>query len=254
MTIAIMQPYFLPYIGYWQLINAVDTFIVYDDVTYIKSGWINRNYILINNQSSLLTIPLKNASSFKLINEIEITNNKAIKTIQQAYCKAPYFKNIFNNINNIFNSNTKIADLNYELILFICNYLSINTTILRSSNLNYKRELKGQNKVINICKQFNTKKYINAIGGIELYSKEEFLKNNIELRFIKTNEIYYKQFNDNFVGNLSILDIMMFNDVKEIQKMLREYSLIEFNWGGVNLLLEIGNLKYTATKELKWAS
>lgn len=226
MTIAIMQPYLLPYLGYFQMLSAVDIFILYDDVTYIKGGWINRNNILINNKTNLITIPLKNASSFKLINEIEIAKNKVIKTIQQAYCKAPYFKDIFNGIETIFNKNTKIADLNYELILFICNYLSIDTTILRSSNLNYKRELKGQNKVISICKQFNTKQYINAIGGINLYSKEEFLKNSIELQFIKTNKIHYKQFNDSFIENLSILDVLMFNSAYEIKDMLKEYKLV----------------------------
>lgn len=226
MTIAIMQPYFLPYLGYFQMLNAVDTFILYDDVTYIKSGWINRNNILINNRTNLVTIPLKNASSFKLINEIEIAKNKIIKTIQQAYCKAPYFKDIFSEIEVIFNKNTKIADLNYELIVFICNYLSIDTTILRSSNLNYKRELQGQDKVISICKQFNAKKYINAIGGIDLYSKEEFLKNSVELQFIKTNKIHYKQFNDSFIENLSILDILMFNSSEEIKNMLKEYELV----------------------------
>ena len=75
MTVAIMQPYLFPYIGYWQLIHAVDTFVIFDDVNYIKKGYINRNNILVNGQKQTFTLELMSASQNKLINDIDIGNN-----------------------------------------------------------------------------------------------------------------------------------------------------------------------------------
>lgn len=234
MKLAIMQPYFFPYLGYWQLINAVDEFIIYNNVAYIKNGWINRNSILIQDKPHLITLPLQNASSFKSINEIDILNNKknitnAIKTINMAYSKAPYFKDVFDIITNIFDnySQNKIDIFNYNVILKINKYLNINTKITLASELKeINTNLKGQDKILEICKNLNAKQYINAIGGQDLYDKETFAKNNIQLNFIKMNEIKYQQFNNEFVPNLSIIDILMFNPPEKIKEMLDDYELI----------------------------
>lgn len=231
MKLGIMQPYFFPYIGYWQLINAVDAYVVYDDVNFIKGGWINRNNILLNGAKHLITLPLEEASSFKLINEILITKNivlknKLIKTIKSAYLKAPYFETIMPILESLILDNSNIAMLNYNIILTIKKYLNIDTEILLSSKIEKDNNLKAQDKVIHIAHILGATEYINAIGGQELYDKEVFKEQNIDLKFIKTNPITYKQFNNEFVSNLSIIDVMMFNPPEKIKEMLDDYELI----------------------------
>ena len=231
MKLAIMQPYFFPYLGYWQLINAVDKYVVYDDVAYIKGGWINRNNILVNGNPTLITLPLEKSSSFKKINEISIVNNdiikdKLLKTVQMAYKKAPFFEDVMYMISDLLKHNSNIARLNYNTILKINEYLNINTEIILSSELQKDDSLKSQDKVIHICKELYADNYINAIGGQKLYSKEEFTKHNIKLNFIKMNELKYTQFNNDFVPNLSIIDVLMFNSPEQIKEMLDDFVLL----------------------------
>lgn len=229
MTLAIMQPYLFPYIGYWQLINAVDTFVIYDDVNFIKQGYINRNSILSNGKSQVITMELIGASSNKLINEIEVGNNrsKLSKTIKQNYIKAPYFEIIYPLIENILNQNEKNLGkfIRYSLEQ-ISNYLEINTKFIYSSDIEKDNALKAQDKVIEICNILKADKYINAIGGKELYNKEIFKENGMELNFLKTELVEYKQFKNDFVPYLSIIDVLMFNSKDEIKNMLNRYELV----------------------------
>lgn len=231
MKLGIMQPYFFPYLGYWQLINAVDKYVVYDDVTYIKGGWINRNNILLNNSSHLITLSLVNSSSFKNINEIEITRDsikleKLLKTIKVAYMKAPHYKEIMPIIEKLVRTNTNIANLNFNSIIEINKYLNIQTEILLSSQIKKDNKLKAQDKVIHINEILGADTYYNAIGGQTLYSKEIFKEKGINLRLLKMNELRYKQFNNEFVPNLSIIDVLMFNKKETIQKYLDNFCLI----------------------------
>ena len=231
MKLGIMQPYFFPYLGYWQLINAVDKYVVYDDVTYIKGGWINRNNILLNNSSHLITLSLVNSSSFKNINEIEITRDsikleKLLKTIKVAYMKAPHYKEIMPIIEKLVKTNTNIAKLNFNSIIEINKYLNIQTEILLSSQIKKDNKLKAQDKVIHINEILGADTYYNAIGGQTLYSKEIFKEKGINLRLLKMNELRYKQFNNEFVPNLSIIDVLMFNKKETIQKYLDNFCLI----------------------------
>lgn len=231
MKLGIMQPYFFPYIGYWQLINAVDKYVVYDDVNYIKGGWINRNNILLNGGKHLITIPLEKASPFKLINEISVTGNevlknKLIKTIKSAYIKAPFYEQVMPQIETLIFENSSISELNFNIILTIQKYLDIQTEIFLSSQIKKNNELKGQDKVIDIVHIMGAEEYINAMGGQELYSKDNFAKEKIKLSFLKPNEIIYKQFKNIFVPNLSIIDVMMFNSPEQIKDMLDDYTLV----------------------------
>lgn len=227
-----MQPYFLPYIGYWQLLNAVDKYVIYDDVNYIKGGWINRNQILLNNEPHFINVPMIGSSSNKLINEIgvqqnEKLKNKNIKLIDSAYKRAPQYdiiKPIIDRI--ILHDEENLAKYIIFSINQICEYLDINTEIIISSALNKNTNLKGKDKVIHICKLLNADEYYNAIGGKELYSVEEFASKGISLRFLESEHIEYCQFKKEcFAANLSILDILMFNDKQTVQKYLTRYRI-----------------------------
>ena len=192
MKIGIMQPYFFPYIGYWQLINAVDKYVIYDDVNYIKGGWINRNRILINDKPSFINLKMNGSSPNKLIKEIHVSNdnrwkNKLLKSIELSYRKAPFFEMSFPIIEEIINHDEVNLSLYLEnLIKRIAEYLEMNTEFVLSSNIEKDNSLKGQDKVIEICKSLGAKEYYNAIGGVELYSAENFNSYGIELRFLRT--------------------------------------------------------------------
>ena len=174
MKIGIMQPYFFPYLGYWQLLGYVDQYVVYDDVNYIKGGWINRNNILLNGEKHLLTLPLDNPSSFRKINEIDICHNsvvrnKIIKTIESAYRKAPKYAVIMPEIEQLIMHSSGISELNVETISWVCEYLGIATKIILSSEFSKNNDLKGQDKVMDIVKLLEGDTYVNSIGGIFTY-------------------------------------------------------------------------------------
>lgn len=225
-----MQPYLFPYIGYFQLINAVDKFIFYDDVNFIKNGWINRNRILVQGQLHYLTVQLKNASSFKLIHEVEFTDNrpKLLKTLEQAYKKAPFYNVIMPILIDclIFPTNN-ISELAIYSVKKTSHYLGINT-VFDNSSITYfdTKGLEKFERLHQICKKNNADTYVNPIGGVDLYNKITFLDNNISLYFLKTNEIKYAQFKDDFIPNLSIIDVLMFNSVNEIRELLAQCELI----------------------------
>lgn len=230
MTVGIMQPYFFPYLGYWQLINAVDRYVVYDDVTYIKGGWINRNNILINGRASLVTLPLDNSSSFRNIKDISITKDakakeKIVRSLTMAYAKAPYKAEILPIIERLVLGNTNIAMLNYKAILEINAYLGIDTEIILSSEIDKQNDLKAQDKVIHINKLLGADRYINAIGGMNLYDREIFKKEGMTLQFLQMGTIKYTQLKNEFVPNLSVIDVLMFNGKDGTRKLLEEYTL-----------------------------
>ena len=229
MTLAIMQPYLFPYIGYWQLIKAVDTFVIYDDVNYIKKGYINRNSILLAGKSQQFTLELKASSQNKLINSIEVGNNheKILKTIETAYRKAPYFDNIFSILNDILTQKEKnLAKFVGYSLEKISTYLGLETKFIYSTDTLKNNKLKAQDKILDICKKLNATNYVNAIGGKELYNKKNFQLENIKLHFLKTNIIEYNQFKYEFVPYLSIIDVLMFNNKEKVKKMLTAYELI----------------------------
>ncbi|MBC7525086.1 MAG: WbqC family protein [Flavobacterium sp.] len=232
MILAIMQPYLFPYIGYYQLINAVDKFVVYDDVAFIKQGWINRNNMLLNKKKHLFFAPVKSISSFKKISETEIDykfdwTKKTLLTFEQSYKKAPFHKEVMPILESVFLSKKEtISELAFESLFQVSNYLELKTGFQKTSSIYNNQELKGEDRVIDICLKEKTKQYINPIGGQELYQKENFSKKGITLNFIKTHPITYKQYNDDFVPWLSIVDVLMFNPKEEVIKMLNQFELI----------------------------
>ena len=233
MIVGQMQGYFLPYIGYWQLLNYVDIFVVCDDLQFIRQGWVNRNNILINGQKNLFTLSLKrdnhrlNISQRYLLENNGVEIDKILARIKYSYKRAPYFNLIYPMIEDIFLYKDKnLFNYIYYSIKKVCEYLDINTKIIISSDIKIERNLNPQDGVIAVNKKLNSPVYINAIGGTELYSKEEMKKQGIDLFFLKTNIVEYRQFKNKFVPYLSIIDIMMFNSKEEIKNMLENYELI----------------------------
>ncbi len=232
MRIGIMQPYFFPYIGYWQLISAVDKYVVFDDVNFINRGWINRNRILINNSEAYFNVPIIGASQNKLIMDINVRNddkeiNTNLKRISMSYKKTPYFEETYPLIEEILTSKIPtLGNYNYYLIQKVCNHLDINTNIVLSSEINKNNDLKGEEKIINICKIMGADIYINAVGGRELYHKDRFDKEGITLYFLKTDDIEYVQFGTDFTPRLSIIDVLMFNGREVTKSFLKRYTLI----------------------------
>lgn len=229
MTIGIMQPYFMPYIGYFQLMKAVDKYIIYDDVNYIKGGWVNRNNILINGEKRMFTVSLKEASPNKLFNEIEIKDDfrKLIKTLQMNYSKSANFKEAMSLIERIISfPNKQFPQFIANSFQEILNYLSIDTELILSSNIHKNNALKGKEKVLHICNILEANTYYNAIGGQELYSKEEFKENGIVLNFIETViQPYSQPHTHDFVPNLSMIDILMNNSKENINILLDSFIL-----------------------------
>ncbi|MEO8769677.1 MAG: WbqC family protein [Ferruginibacter sp.] len=231
MTIAVMQPYFFPYIGYFQMINAVDRFVIFDDVNYINKGWINRNNILVNGKPNKITVPLKEASQNKLIRDIFLSDDqkgidKIGKTIEMSYKKAPFFGNVFSFIHDCISAKTgSISEYNTKILRATCSYLDIRTAFVSTSSVYNNTSLQAQERILDICAKENADEYINAIGGMELYSKELFRERNVRLKFIKAKPVVYKQSGNEFVPWLSMIDILMFNSPEQINEMLNQYEL-----------------------------
>lgn len=227
-----MQPYFFPYIGYFQLIASVDKFVVHDDVQYIKAGWINRNKILLNGKEYLFVFSVKKDSFDRDINQrffsdrFDFQKAKFLRVLKQAYIKAAYFKQVYSLVNEIFSyDDLNVSNLNVFGIKKISRYLGIKTPIVLSSKLKKNNRLKGEERVININKTLGATRYINPVGGVDLYSKKYFLENGIKLLFLKPLDIKYKQLDNAFLSWLSIIDICMFNKKEDIQTFLNQYEL-----------------------------
>lgn len=216
------------------MINSVDKYVIYDDVQYIGRGWINRNNVLVNKEKHLFTFSIEKDEQVKAINEryyfskiFESEIQKFYTTLTMSYKKAVYFDEIFELIHKIFQyDDLNIAKFNSNALKTICHYIGIDTEFINSSEIAKNNASRGETKIIEINKILKSSEYINAVGGIGLYCKDTFEKNNIKLSFIKTLNIEYKQFNNEFIPNLSIIDVLMFNSKEEIKQLLNKYELV----------------------------
>jgi len=226
-----MQPYFLPYLGYWQLLAAVDRFVVYDNIQYTKKGWINRNRFLRDGTDAFFTLPLKKASDFLDVAQRSLaddfTPKALLNPVAAAYRRAPYFDAVF----PVFESIVTAAPRNlFEFLLnslvVTASYLQITTPIVVSSTVAIDHGLKAEDKVIALCRALGADRYVNFIGGRDLYSADAFAAAGVELSFIQARPIDYPQLGGPFVPALSILDVMMFNSVEAVRRLLGEYDLV----------------------------
>jgi WbqC-like protein family len=232
MKLGIMQPYFMPYIGYFQLIAAVDLFIVYDNIKYTKKGWINRNRMLLNDADVMFSLPLKKASDTLDVIQRELSadfnRNKLLSQFKGGYGQAPHFPETFQLLERIFGcEDQNLFQYIYHSLIEICRHLGIKTKIRVSSNVPINHDLKAQDKVLAFCDAMEADTYINTIGGTDLYNKDEFRARGVDLKFIKAKPFEYEQFNAAFVPWLSIVDLLMFNPIDVVQDCIHSnYELI----------------------------
>lgn len=214
------------------MIEAVDKFVIYDDVNFIKGGWINRNRILNHGKVQFLNLRMKGASPNKLINQIEIETDervirKNLRMLENCYGKAPYYKETSKLICDLmFYKTENLAEFLSNSIVRMAEYLGMNTKFLVSSRLEKNNSLRGQDKVIHICRLLGADEYYNAPGGQTLYDYESFEKQKIKLKFIEAGDISYRQFGEEFQSNLSIIDVLMFNSLDEVKEALKNYKII----------------------------
>jgi len=236
-----MQPYFMPYIGYFQLIHAVDKFIFYDDVHFIKGGWINRNNILLHGNKLLFSLPIQDMSSSKTIRESLISEKpfqwgkKLAETFRRAYCKAPYFEAVFPWVDEMLRSavGRSVGDVAMESVEGVFRHIGLAKNFSNSFGRYDNNHLKGAERVIDICRREGGTDYVNAIGGQSLYERPYFDERGIGLHFLKSNLTPYPQSQSRpvdegapFMAGLSILDVLMNNDPIAVRGMLDDYTLI----------------------------
>lgn len=227
MKVAIMQPYIFPYIGYFQLLNFVDQFVIYDNIQFTKKGWINRNRILSNGKDEYISIPLKKGSDYANIDQRFLSDDwandkkKIFNKIKSNYEKAPYFKENFHIIEDCLNYESQnLFDFIFHSLQTFCSFFDINTKLLVSSQVTHNSELKSAERVISICKSLEASQYINPIGGKELYDYNFFSQNGITLNFLEAYKKNYPQFNNEFVPYLSIIDMLFFLPKNQIKNMI----------------------------------
>ncbi len=232
MKVAIMQPYFLPYIGYFQIINAVDQFVVYDNIEYTKKSWIHRNRLLLNGKDTMFSVPLKKDSDYlnvvqrKLADNYDYKVGKILRKIEASYRKTPFYRDIMPLVQTCFQRNSdNLFEFIYASLKEIIGFLEIQTRVVVSSTLDIDHTLKAQNKVLAICKNLHADMYINPPGGRALYAPDAFKQEGIELRFLNPRPIEYKQFDQPFIPFLSIIDVLMFNSKDQVRQYLEHYDL-----------------------------
>jgi WbqC-like protein family len=225
--LAIMQPYLFPYIGYFQLMQEADVFVIYDDVQFIKGGWINRNRILLRGGAAWITLPVARAPLHSRINErrYALDHRQALRSRQmvaEAYRKAPFFEEVVTLVDQMFaNADANVAVFNQASLQTLADALGVKCEFLVSSQLNKTEGLAGAKKVLDLCTRLGAKKYINLSGGVSLYSREEFAEQGVELAFLRSRPTDYPQFGAPHAPFLSILDVMMFNRRPALEYMLR---------------------------------
>lgn len=222
MKLGIMQPYLLPYIGYFQLIAAVDVFVLYDNIQYTKKGWINRNRLLQDGTDVMFSVPLKKGSDYLDVRERSLAETfdrrKLLNQFRENYRRAPFFASTWPLLEQIIgHADDNLFGYIHNSIVQLCAHLSLETEVRISSDIDIDHTLRGQDKVIAINQALGASVYRNAIGGLDLYSREAFREQGIELQFIKSRPLEYPQLGKPFVPWLSIVDVLMFNSVETIK-------------------------------------
>jgi hypothetical protein len=235
MRIAIMQPYVFPYLGYFQLLHAADRFLLFDDVNFIKKGWINRNRILLQGEPYTFTIPIQDVSQNRTIKDSMISpdpawKQKLLANIRHAYLKAPLFNEVYPSIEEMIGkAEGSIAGLAERSIRWAAERLSLTATIQRTSDLAIAPTIKGQERILAICSQLGASMYINPANGAELYDADAFASHGVALRFLRMDaDVQYDQVgSDRHVPALSIIDVLMNCTQEQVLASMARYRIFE---------------------------
>lgn len=226
---AIMQPYFFPYIGYYQLAYEVEKFVFLDDVNYIKKGYINRNSMLLGGSRHDFSLPVSKISQNRLIVEHNYIGDFSgfLRLVERAYKNAPCFSAVMPLIERVaLDTELNVARKNAESITIVFDYLGLHRDFLFSSNVELPAGIKGQERILRLCQELGICKYRNAIGGKAIYSREDFSAAGIELFFVKSEIQPYFQDKHNFISHLSMIDVLMHCSKESVVAMLADYSLV----------------------------
>lgn len=219
----------MPYIGYFQLMAAVDKYVIYDDVNYIRHGWSARNNILLNGQKHLFSIMVEGGSQNNLYTQVRVIDDfiKLRKTLEMNYKKAPCYAETMNLLETMFTfEDRRFNHFIRNSFEVVCDYLGISVDFVFSSDLSNNKLLKGKYKILDVCKMLGATDYYNAIGGQDLYDRKEFAADGILIHFVNPTLREYPQFSSNFIPNLSMIDVLMMNSKDDVLSMLRRYSLV----------------------------
>ncbi|MGE4407222.1 WbqC family protein [Pseudomonas sp.] len=233
-TVAMMQPYLFPYLGYFQLIAISDVFVLGDDLQYVKGSWMNRNRVLVNGQPKLITFPLKKGHQAESVNQrwlcddFEREADALLRMLERCYAKAPQREQVLPLLRDILQyPERNLALFTENSIRRLCAYLDIETPIYCGSSLGLPAKMEMQDRVIQICHRMDGELYLNPIGGLELYCPTRFRADGLLLRFLRMDDITYAQFKHPFVPSLSIIDVLMFNSRDEIKELLQRFCVVE---------------------------
>ncbi len=232
MRLAVMQPYIFPYLGYFQLMHSVDRFVLFDDVAFIKRGWINRNRILVNGAGHLFSVPIEKASQNRLICDTLIAADpqwKAgfLKTLEWTYRKAPQFEPVLRIIAGILAFEERgIGRFIANSLAVLADHLGLSAELRLASARYSNRHLKGQDRILDLCRLERASAYHNAPGGAALYDRARFADAAIALRLLEPHLPVYRQPAREFVAGLSIIDVLMWNPQAEVRRMVGDYALV----------------------------
>jgi hypothetical protein len=232
MVVACMQPYLLPYLGYWQLLAAADHFVLLDDVHYINRGWINRNRILVGGAEKWLTVPLLKASQNKEIREIDIAPRPdwqpaLERTLSQAYARAPRRDEVLALLGKIFAfPDSGLCSFLEHSIRVVAAHLGLDPVISRSSEAHPKGDLRGSARILDVCRRLGATTYANLPGGRELYDPAEFLREGIDLRFIQTDWETLPLAGESHEHAFSVLHLLMWNPPEVVSSATRRHRLV----------------------------
>lgn len=231
MRAAIMQPYFFPYIGYFQLMAAVDVFVFLDDVQYINRGWVNRNRICIDSQARWLTLPVIKAAREAAINQRRyllntLSINRVLAMVDAACRSLPAYREFRPKIDRLINfADDNVAAYNIHHLVKLARALGVRCEFATSSALDPGRSARGAARLIELCRRVGATKYINAIGGTGLYDPAEFSAYGLHLLFLRTRAVPVAV--SGGACHLSIIDGLMRNSLRGCQGCLPRYELLE---------------------------
>lgn len=222
MIVAVMQPYFFPYLGYYQLAESVDHFVFLDDANFIRRGHIHRNRILLDGQPFRFVLPVCGASQSSRINQLWFSGDhrRFLQQLRHAYHSAPFFEGIYSLIESICQqSQQNVAQVCADSITRVFDYLGKPLQVSRASSVNSQK--RGQERILELCRYWHAEVYHNASGGRHLYDQATFNDQGIELRFVRGFFPDYCQVGrQQFVSELSMIDVLMNNSIESVNQML----------------------------------